>query len=86
MLFVVFLCYCGAVTLLARFATQTLDPSRVTPAAFVPTLNVPRTFPLLARSLVTLLLPFATQMLNPSNATPAGFYAKGAWQSAVTGA
>src|SRR6266581_3528538 len=48
-------------------------PSNATPSGQVPTANVPRLAPSLARSLVTLSLPkFVTHTLAPSQATPSG--------------
>jgi hypothetical protein len=62
------------VTLLSLpFATQMLAPSKAIPSGVVPTPNVPRLAPSLARSLVTLSLPsFVTQTLAPSKAMPHG--------------
>ena len=50
-----------------------LAPSKATPRGCVPTEEVPRTAPLLARSFVRLLLAeFATHMFAPSNARAVG--------------
>src|SRR5579859_3372328 len=61
--------------LLPLFVTQTLAPSKATPAGICPTPKVPSTAPSNARILVTLLLArplFATQMNPPSKARPSG--------------
>src|ERR1022692_4293956 len=50
-----------------------LAPSKAIPLGFGPAAKVPRTAPVLARSLVTVLSPLlATQILAPSKATPMG--------------
>src|SRR6266581_3455591 len=50
-----------------------MAPSKAKPSGEIPTVNVPRFLPSLARSLLTLLLLiFATQMLAPSKATLTG--------------
>src|ERR1039457_5223090 len=57
----------------ARLRTQTSVPSKVMPLGLVPTANVPKRVPSLARSLLALLLPvFVTQTLVPSKTTPCG--------------
>src|SRR5580704_10303115 len=59
------------VTELSGELTQTLAPSKVTPAPPLPAANIPRTAPSLARNLVA-PMPAATQMFAPSKATPSG--------------